>query len=165
VHDPAPRSGALEMRYTASSGIEGSNPSRSVFLYKIRDIGAGCARPAPTALHAQQAGLVPALHGPREADPAADDSGRRAADRPGARSTDFYSHHRLVQESGLARTSKRINEELNVSVDPRPSRQHRGQRSVCRSGQCPQGDRQGLTDERERLADPRDALRLHIQWH
>ena len=28
---PAPRSLGLEMRYTASSGIEGSNPSRSAF--------------------------------------------------------------------------------------------------------------------------------------
>src|ERR1700730_1249752 len=32
------------MRYTASSGIEGSNPSRSVFPYRIRDIGAGYGR-------------------------------------------------------------------------------------------------------------------------
>ena len=42
VPHPAPRSDALEMRYTASSGIEGSNPSRSGFLYRIRGIGAVC---------------------------------------------------------------------------------------------------------------------------
>ena len=41
---PAPRSRDLEMRYTASSGIEGSNPSRSGFPYRIRDIGAECKR-------------------------------------------------------------------------------------------------------------------------
>src|ERR1700681_3248538 len=32
------------MRYTASSGIEGSNPSRSGFLYTVWDIGAECKR-------------------------------------------------------------------------------------------------------------------------
>ena len=35
---------ALEMRYTGSTGIEGSNPSRSGFPYGIRTIGAGRKR-------------------------------------------------------------------------------------------------------------------------
>jgi hypothetical protein len=35
---------ALEMRYTASSGIEGSNPSRSGFACRIKDLASVCDR-------------------------------------------------------------------------------------------------------------------------
>jgi hypothetical protein len=50
VPRPAPGSRDLEMRYTASSGIEGSNPSRSGFLYEIKDIAASNERSAVDAI-------------------------------------------------------------------------------------------------------------------